>query len=63
VSDTDVYEKYEVPCKNIQLRKLICIIINILINNNESNLAKLEEGSCNDNMTCTGGCRYSFMYS
>ena len=26
-------------------------------------LATLEEGSCNDNMTCTGGCRYSFMYS
>ena len=23
------------------------------------NLATLEEGSCNDNMTCTGGCRYS----
>ena len=26
-------------------------------------LATLEEGSCNDNMTCTGGCSYSFMYS
>ena len=27
------------------------------------NLAMLEEGSCNDNMTCTVGCRYSLMYS
>jgi len=23
----------------------------------------LEEGSCTDNMTCTGGCRYGLMYS
>ena len=28
-----------------------------------SNVATLEEGSCNDNMTCTGGCRYSLAYS
>ena len=28
-----------------------------------SDVAKLKEGSCNDNMTCTGGCRYSLMYS
>ena len=27
------------------------------------NLATSEEGSYNDNMTCTGGCRYSLMYS
>ena len=27
------------------------------------NLATLKEGSCNDNMTCTGGCKYSLMYS
>jgi hypothetical protein len=26
-------------------------------------LATLEGGSCTDIMTCTGGCRYSFMYS
>ena len=26
-------------------------------------LATSEEGSCNDNITCTGGCRYSLMYS
>ena len=26
------------------------------------NSATLEEGSCNDNMTCTGGCRYSLVY-
>ena len=27
------------------------------------NLAALEKGSGNDNMNCTGGCSYSFMYS
>ena len=25
--------------------------------------ATFEEGTCNDNMTCTGGCSYSLMYS
>jgi len=27
------------------------------------NVSKLEWGSCTDNMICTGGCNYSFMYS
>ena len=26
-------------------------------------LATLEEGSCNDHMTCTGGCSYRILYS
>ena len=39
--------------QNIKLVKIHIII----------NLATLEEGSCNDNMTCTGGCRYSLVYS
>ena len=34
-----------------------------LPSSNVANLATLEEGSCNENMTCIGGCSYSFMYS
>jgi len=34
-----------------------------LPSSNVAKLAMLEAGSCNHNMTCTGGCRYSLMYS
>jgi hypothetical protein len=34
-----------------------------LPSSNMANLATLEEGSCNNNMTCTRGCRYSLMFS
>jgi len=29
----------------------------------QASLATLEEGSCTKNMTSTGGCSYSFVYS
>ena len=38
----------------LYIQPLVQVIL--LLQLPSSNLAKLEEGSCNDNMTCTGGC-------
>ena len=51
---------FRVLCTPIIRSTLNCIYS---LRYRSAKLVTLEEGSCNDNMTCTGGCRYSLMYS